>query len=209
MRVRQRGLGHDGEELHADGVHAALAAPLDRDVVVDDPLADGLDALGLEQEVVVHEVDGAVAVLLELLELRHHVLRAPRAPLALVEDRDVAEDAGPGAAARGLHGGEALEREHGRHVEGHRLHEVEVQALAVRERPLVEVAVERAVRVVPELAVRLLPGHARDRAGIVEALEEIEDELLAVAAADEVDLGALELDELGVEAERRRRRRRS
>ena len=135
MRLR-----HGREELHAGRVDATLAAPLDRDAVVDDPLADRLDALGLQQEVVVDEVDRAVAVLLELLELVDDVRRAARAPLALVEDRDVAEHARPRAAARGLHGREALEREHRRHVERHRLDEVERQALAVGERPLVEVA---------------------------------------------------------------------
>jgi hypothetical protein len=174
---------------------------LDGDLLLDEPAADGLDAPRLEQEVVVHEVDGAVAVLLELLELRHHVLRAPRAPLPLVEDRDVAEDAGPGAAPRRLHGGEAVQREHGRDVEGHGLHEVEVQALPVGDRPLVQVAGQGPVVVVPEPAARVLPRHAQDPGGVGQVLEKVQEELLAVAPAHEVHLGALELHELWVEAD--------
>jgi hypothetical protein len=194
------GLRHHGEKLHADGVHPALASPLDGDLLLDEPLADGLDAPRLEQEVIVHEVDGSVALRLQPLELRHHVLRAARAPLALVEDRDVAEDAGPGAAARGLHGREALQREDGGHVEGHRLDEVQAEALAVRERPLVEVAGQGPVVVVAEPAFRVAPGDAQDAGGIVERREQVEDELLAIPAAHEVHLGTLELDQLRVQA---------
>ena len=123
----------------------------------------------------------------------------PRAPLALVEDGDVAEYAGPRAAARGLHRREAVEREDRRDVERHRLDEIERQALAVRERPLVEIARQRPVRVVPKRAVLLLPRHARHGVGIVQPLEQIDDQLFAVAAADEVDFLALRLDELRVE----------
>jgi hypothetical protein len=173
---------------------------LDGDLLLDEPAADGLDAPRLEQEVVVHEVDGAVAVLLELLELRHHVLRAPRAPLALVEDGDVAEDAGPGTAPRGLHGREAVQGEHGRHVEGHRLHEVEVQALPVRDRPLVQVAGQGRLSLCRRLPWRVLPRHAQDRRGVGQVLEEVQDELLAVAPADEVHLGHLHLTSCAIEA---------
>ena len=52
-------------------------------------------------------------------------------------------------------------------------------------------------RSVPSRSCQVTPDHG---IGVLEPLEEVEDELLAVAPADEVHLGALELDELGVEA---------
>src|SRR5258706_8466833 len=58
------------------------------------------------------------------------------------------------------HRGEAVHREDRGHVERHRFHEVEREAFPVRERPLVQGALQDAVRVVLELAV-LLPRHAR------------------------------------------------
>ena len=152
-------------------------------------VADRLDALGLQQEVVVHEVDRAVAILPQLLELRNDVGGGPRRRLALVEDRDVAEHAGPGTAARRLHRREAIQRQHGRDVERHRLDEVERQALAVGKGQLVEIARQRPVRVVAERAVLLLPGDASHRVGIVQALEQVDDELPTVAAAHEVTSG--------------------
>ena len=79
----------------------------DRDFLVDDALADRLDPLRLQQEMIVDEIDRAVAQLFEMLELGDDVLRAAGAPLPFIEDRNVAKHAGPGAAPRGLHGGEA------------------------------------------------------------------------------------------------------
>src|SRR5204863_5720170 len=80
----------------------------------------------------------------------------------------------------------------------HGLYKIQPDALAVREAPLVEIALQHAVRVVLDLAV-LLPGHAGHGRRILEPLEEVQEQLLAVAAADEIDLGHLHLDELGVE----------
>ena len=199
MIVRQPGLRELGEEVLRNRIDAALEPVFDRILCGDEAVADRLDALGLEQEVVVDEVDRAVAILPQLLELRNDVGGGPRPPLALVEDRDVAEHAGPGTAARRLHRGEAIQRQHGRDVERHRLDEVERQALAVGEGPLVEIARQRPVRVVAERAVLLLPGDASHRVGIVQALEQIDDELLAVAPAHEVDFLALRLDQRRVQ----------
>ena len=148
---------------------------------------------------VVDEVDRAVAILPQLLELGEDMGGGSRPPLAFVEDRDVAEHTGPRTAARRLHRGEAIQRQHGRDVERHRLDEVERQALAVGEGPLVEVARQRPVRVVAERAVLLLPGDAGHRVGIVQVLEQVDDELLAVAAAHEVDFRALRLDQRRVQ----------
>jgi hypothetical protein len=52
----------------------------------------------LEPVVAVHEMDGLVPELLEVLEFRRDVPRAAGAPLALVEDRDAAEQARPRTA---------------------------------------------------------------------------------------------------------------
>ena len=127
-------------------------------------------------------------------ELVHHVLRSAGAPLAFVEDRDVAEHARPRTAARGLHRREPLHRQDRGHVERHRFDEVEGQALAVGERPLVESAVQRPVGVVGYRAVSC-PRHPRDGLRSFQAFDEVQQKLLAVAAADEVDLRALLLDE--------------
>ena len=48
---------------------------------------------------VVDKIDGSIAVLFEILQFGDHMLGAARAPFAFVEDRDVAEHTGPGAAA--------------------------------------------------------------------------------------------------------------
>lgn len=100
----------------------------------------------------------------------------------------VAEDARPGTAARGLHRREALHRENRRHVERHRLDKIERQALAVGERPLIEMALRLPIRVVDHPAV-FCPGQPGDRFGIIQIGDEIENDLLVVAPADEVDLG--------------------
>src|SRR6185436_5724396 len=133
-----------------------------------------------------------------MIELRDHMSRASRPPLSFVEDRDVAEDAWPRTATRGLHRREPLHRQYGWHIERHRLDEIERQALAVWERPLIEIPLHQPVRIVDELAV-LGPSDAGNPRRVVEMLDEIEDELLAVAPADEVDFRALKLHELRVQ----------
>ena len=102
------GLRELGEEVLRNRIDAALEPVFDRILCGDEAVADRLDALGLEQEVVIHEVDRAITILPQLLELRNDVGGGPRPPLALVEDRDVAEHARPGTAARRLHRGEAI-----------------------------------------------------------------------------------------------------
>src|SRR5208282_5683803 len=121
---------------------------------------------------IVDEVDRSIAVRLQVFELGHHVFRATRTPLALIEDRDVAENARPWTAARSLHRGEALHREHGRYVQGHRLDEIEWQSLAVRKRPLVEIALRGPVRVVQDFAVAS-PGESRDSNRIFKLLGQV------------------------------------
>ena len=126
------------------------------------------------------------------------MLGAAGAPLAVAELGDVAENAGPGAAARGLHGGEAVHGKHQGDIERHGLHKIQLQALAVGVGPLVQVALHGAVRVGDDFAV-LLPGEAQDRCGVLHVFQKVQDQLLAVSPADEVDLGTLELHPVGVE----------
>ena len=183
-------------------IDPALAAPLDRDPVVEDALADRLDPFRLEQEVIVDEIDAAVPFGLQPLELLDDVLGTPAAPLALVEDGNVAEDTGPGAAPRGLHRRVTVQREHGRHVERHRLDEVEGQALTIRNRPLVEIALGRAIGIHADRPVLLLPGQPADGVRVVETLQQVEDQLLPVAATDKIDFGALGLDPLGIQRDK-------
>ena len=147
---------------------------------------------------VVHEVHRPVTFVLQLLHLLHDGAGAARPPLPLVENRDVAKDTRPRTSPGRLHRREAVQGEDRRDVQGHRLHEVEGQAGPVRERPLVQVSLGDPVGVVLELAV-LLPGDARDGLGVIEPLEQVKDELFAVAATDEVNLWNLKLDELCVQ----------
>ena len=75
-------------------------------------------------------------------------------------------------------------------VERHRLDEVQREAISVGERPLVEIAIERPVRIVNQLTV-LGPGDSGDVGGVVQSLQEVENQLLAVAAAHEIYFGTL------------------
>ena len=62
-------------------IHPAFDAPLNRELLVHDAFADRLDPLRLQQEVIVHEIDGPVPVLFEILQFGHHVL--PRCARAI------------------------------------------------------------------------------------------------------------------------------
>src|ERR1700730_18805335 len=128
---------------------------------------------------IVDEVYRAVALLLQMIEFRDHVRGTARTPFALVEDRNVAEDTRPRASARGLHRGETFHRKDRRHIQRHRLDEVQGETFAIRKRPLVEVALGGAVWIVHDLAVTG-PGQSRNRDGILDPLEQVEHELLAV-----------------------------
>src|SRR5262249_7389185 len=153
--------GHRGKQMLRDRVYATLATPLNCDALVNQTFADGLDPFRLKQEMVIDKINRAVPEMLEVLELLHDVLRSAGAPFAFVEDWNVAKDARPRTAARGLHGRESLQREHGGNVQWHRFHKIQRQTLPVGEWPLVEIAFRFAVRVVDDLAV-LGPGQTLD-----------------------------------------------
>src|SRR5208282_6930648 len=92
------GLCHQRIQMLGDRIDPALATPVDGWTAVDQPFADGFDPLGLQQEVIVDKVHRTVAVFLQMIEFREHVLVAAGAPFALVEPRNVAEDAAPRAS---------------------------------------------------------------------------------------------------------------
>src|SRR5207237_4066224 len=104
------GLGHSRKQMLGNRVHTPFDAPLDRELRIHHALANSLDPLGLQQEMIVDKIDGPVTAFFKVPEFAYHVLGAPRAPLAFIEDRNVAEHAGPRAASGGLHRREPLHR---------------------------------------------------------------------------------------------------
>ena len=70
-----------------------------RQVVLPHAVANGFDAFRLEQKVVVDEIDGSISVRFEMLQLGDNMFGTARPPFAFVEDRNVAKNARPGAAA--------------------------------------------------------------------------------------------------------------
>src|SRR5262249_8091114 len=62
-------LPHDRELVHCYRIHAPLAAPLELELSLDDPLANIINPAAFEQEMVIGEVDGAIAHVVELLHL--------------------------------------------------------------------------------------------------------------------------------------------
>ena len=93
------GLGHGREEMLRDGVYPSFDAPLNGQVFLLHAVADRFNAFRLEEKVVVDEIDGAIPVRFEMLELGDDMCGTARPPFAFVEDRNVAKDARPGAAA--------------------------------------------------------------------------------------------------------------
>ena len=164
------GLAHDRELVDCYRVDAAFAAPAELEPTINHALADRFDTLALKQEVVIGEIDRPVAIIIELLHLGQNVLRRATTPLTIGKRRNVAVDARIGATARGLHGAEAIERQHRRHVERHRFDVVDRQAPTVGKRELVEVLNQRSRRVDHDLAVTS-PHQAQHRSGIVKVVQ--------------------------------------
>ena len=82
-----------------DGVHPTFDAPLNGQVFLLHAVANRFNAFRLEKEVVVDKIDGAIPVRFEILEFGNDMCGAARPPFAFVENRNVAKDTGPGAAA--------------------------------------------------------------------------------------------------------------
>ena len=101
-------LAHDGQLIHRDGIHPTFTAPLKRELVVNDVLANLPDAIAFKQEMIVGQINRAVALVVELLHFAENVLRRAEAPLAVRQRRNVAIDAGVGTPARSLHSAELL-----------------------------------------------------------------------------------------------------
>ncbi len=69
------GLGHGGKQMLRNRVHPPFDAPLDRELLIHHTLANRLDPLGLQQEMVVDEIDRSIAAFFEILEFAHHMRR--------------------------------------------------------------------------------------------------------------------------------------
>ena len=67
------GLGHGREQMLRHRINPSFDAPLNRQLFLHDTVADRLDPLRLEQEVIIHEIHGAVSVLFEILQFGHHM----------------------------------------------------------------------------------------------------------------------------------------
>ncbi len=187
-----------GELIDPHRVDPPLAAPSELELSLDDAVADVGDALALQQEVVVGEVDRPVTLVRELLHLAEHVRGRAAPPPPLPERGDVAVDAGVRAAPRGLHRAELVEGEDRRDVERQRLDVVDGQALPVRVRELVEIPDQRP-RDVPDDLAPPAPGEPGDRLRGLEVGEVVEQELLPLPDPDVIDLRAVREDPLGVD----------
>src|SRR6185503_5612957 len=164
------GLRHSRKQMLCDRVHAPFNAPLDRELLVHHTFANRLDPLRLQQKMIFDKIDRPIAAFFEVLEFAHHMLGTPRTPLAFVEDRNVAEHAGPWAASRGLHGREPLHREYRWYVEGHRFNEIERETFAIGEGPLIEMAFHRPTGILHNLAI-LGPGQPGNTGWVINSFE--------------------------------------
>src|SRR5206468_11917570 len=72
-------------------------------------------------------------------------------------------------------------------------------ALTIREWPLIKRTLQSPARVLSHLAV-FGPGDAGDVSHVIETLHEVENQLLPIPTADEVHLGALQLDQRRIQA---------
>ncbi len=68
-------LAHDGQKIDHGRVDPTLAAPAELELAFDDSPADFVDALALQQEVVIRKIDRAVSHIVELLHFTQDVLR--------------------------------------------------------------------------------------------------------------------------------------
>ena len=83
-----------------DGVDPAFDAPLNRQVAfLLHAIADRFNAFRLEEKVIVDKIDGAIPVRFEILELGDDMRGTAGPPFAFIENRNVAKDTRPGAAA--------------------------------------------------------------------------------------------------------------
>src|SRR6185436_17730397 len=130
------GLRHGRKQMLGHRIHTPFDAPLDRKLFIHHALADRFNAFWLQQEMIVDKIDGPVAAFFEVLEYVHHMLGSTRAPLAFVENRNVAEYARPRTASGCLHRRKPVHREYGGHVKRHRFYKVEREAFAIGEGPL-------------------------------------------------------------------------
>ena len=148
---------------------------------LDDRLAERLEALDVERDVVVDDEDRARAVVARVLDVGEHALEAAAVEVAAAHGDDRAEAAVEGAAARGLDDVDRLAEQRVA---------VEHASASVRQpqRVVLERA-DRARRVVAEAALgpEREPGDAVERPAALERSQQLRKRLLALARHHEVD----------------------
>ena len=183
-------LAHDGQLIHRDGIHAAFAAPLERELVVNDVLANRADAVALQQEMIVGQINRAVALVVELLHFAEDMLRRPKTPFAIGQRGDVAINAGVRTAARRLHGAEFFQRKNGRHVERQRFNVINRQRRPVGIRKLVQILDDRAGDVLDDFPA-IAPDETGHACWIVQVVKIVRQKFFAFAHAHGVNAGTI------------------
>src|ERR1039457_788163 len=133
-------------------------------------MANRVDTFPPDKKVIVGQIDRAIALVVQFLQLPQDVLGRSAAPLAIGEGGDVAVDAGIGAASRSLHRAEFVEREDGGDVQGQGLDVVDGQALPVRVGELVQVLDKGTGAVVDDLGA-VTPDQPGYGTGVVEVAQ--------------------------------------
>ena len=137
------GLFHERQLIHRHRIHPAFAAPAELQSALNDALANVADALAVQEKVIIGQVNRAIAQIVQLLHFSQDMLRGTAAPFALRKGRDIAVDAGIGAASRSLHGAEFVQGEDRGDVQGQGLDVVDGQAGPVGVRKLIQVLEQR------------------------------------------------------------------
>ena len=69
------GLAHDRQLIDRHRIHPAFAAPVELQFAFDDAVANGVDALAVDQKVIVGQVNRAIAQVVQLLQFAQDMLR--------------------------------------------------------------------------------------------------------------------------------------
>ena len=148
---------------------------------------------------IVGQVEGAIALVVELLQLAQDMLRRTAPPAALAQRRDIAVNTGVGAAPGRLHGAELVQRKHRGHIQRQGFDVVDRQTGAVGIRELVQVPQQWARRILNHFP-RVTPDQPRDRAGIVEVFQIVRQKLLTLATANAVNVKTVHQDAVRIQS---------
>ena len=105
------GLLHNRQLIDRHRICPAFAAPVELEVALHDAPTDVADPFPVKEKMIVGQVKGAIALIVELLQFAQDVFRGPVPPCAFRQRRNIAVNAGVGAAPGGLHGAEFIQGE--------------------------------------------------------------------------------------------------